>query len=187
MFSFFLPIYDMFLFGPRPPFRQQYPVMIYRGNIHKSIFCANGDSIQESQTPSPATTPQEHHTPIARPTRRPASYFTHTYRSSTGMTNGGPSHAQVVVACVAPERYAGPDSVQNSSAARAAHAKLHLWPRFETSTSTWRAQTWITKLWWRLKTCWRYRQMSWSGKRRDAVVRIPRRVRDAQRAPHLWG
>ena len=62
MFSFFLPIYDMFLFCLRPVYRQQYPVMIYRGNIHKSGFCASADSIQESQTPSPATTPQEHHT-----------------------------------------------------------------------------------------------------------------------------
>jgi hypothetical protein len=143
--------------------------------------------IQEAQTFSPITTPPEHHTPIAWPTRRPTSYFPHKYGSSAGMTNDGPSHAQVVVACMAPERYAGLDNVQNPSAAGAAHVKLHLWPRFETSTNAWPARTWITKLWWRVKTCWLYRRMSWSANRRDAVVRISWRVRDAQRVPRRWG
>jgi hypothetical protein len=60
------------------------------------------------------------------------------------------------------------------------------WTHGETNTSARPVLTWITKLWWRVKTCRRYRPMSWSAKRYDAGVRTPWRVRGAQRAPHRW-
>jgi hypothetical protein len=63
--------------------------------------------IREAQTSSPTTAPQEWYTPRRLANAHARELHHPRNRSSAGMTNGGPSRAQVVVACVAPEKCRG--------------------------------------------------------------------------------